>query len=623
MQLKKLLLCGGYLRLMVSLAGAGDKPQTWTEVRSPHFVVVTNASAKQGRRVADQFEQERAVFQMLVPHARLDPGVLFLILAVKDEKSLPDLLPAYWEKKGLMHPAGYFASGQDKHYVALRMDVQGDTPYHVLYHEYVHLLVRLNFEHIPVWLNEGLAEFYGNMSIGEKEVTLGNYSLSHLMQLRQSKLLPLDVLFLADAHSPYYNEENKASVFYAESWALVHYLMLGKDAAHSGQLVQYLKLIQEKKLDALEAARSAFGDLGQLFRTLSGYWRQESFPYLRMKSPALLTDNDFPTREIPAAESLAVRGDFYVHTQRPVEARDILQQAQALDPKLASIYESFGLLALHEGNIAQATESFARAAELDSHSFLAQYFAAIAAIQQAGSPDDLDRAETRFKRAIELNPDYAEAYSSLAHVYLLRGDNLEKALEFAQAAVSLEPGTIAYRLNLGYVLLRMRRTADALAIGQRILAQATTEQDRLAARSFLDQVRQFSEYLEGSQVPERRGSPRGSAPPPSSTTGETKAGPSQSPTASPPTGKRVTLIGQISDVTCEGFALHLDVISSGQTQKLYARNYARIEYLSLGWEPPKNFNPCDHLKGHRARITFVAAENRADPGEIVEIEVRE
>ena len=30
--------------------------------------------------------------------------------------------------------------------------------------------------------------------------------------------------------SPFYNEKNPASVFYAESWAIVHYLLLDPEA---------------------------------------------------------------------------------------------------------------------------------------------------------------------------------------------------------------------------------------------------------------------------------------------------------------------------------------------------------------------------------------------------------
>jgi hypothetical protein len=56
-------------------------------------------------------------------------------------------------------------------------------------------------------------------------------------ELRHNKLIPLDVLFHVDASSPYYNEENKVSVFYAESWALTHYLMIGDK--HRQMLLDY------------------------------------------------------------------------------------------------------------------------------------------------------------------------------------------------------------------------------------------------------------------------------------------------------------------------------------------------------------------------------------------------
>jgi hypothetical protein len=43
--------------------------------------------------------------------------------------------------------------------------------------------------------------------------------------LRQTQLLPLSALFAVDASSANYHENNKASIFYAESWLLTHYLM--------------------------------------------------------------------------------------------------------------------------------------------------------------------------------------------------------------------------------------------------------------------------------------------------------------------------------------------------------------------------------------------------------------
>ena len=66
-----------------------------------------------------------------------------------------------------------------------------------------------------------------------------------------------------DQHSPYYHEEDKASVFYAESWALTHYLKTKDDRESTHRVNDYLDLLQ-KNVDPVEAATEAFGDLSQL-----------------------------------------------------------------------------------------------------------------------------------------------------------------------------------------------------------------------------------------------------------------------------------------------------------------------------------------------------------------------
>ena len=47
---------------------------TWVEVRSPNFTVISNAGEKQARKVADEFEQIREVFQNAFPRLRVDLG---------------------------------------------------------------------------------------------------------------------------------------------------------------------------------------------------------------------------------------------------------------------------------------------------------------------------------------------------------------------------------------------------------------------------------------------------------------------------------------------------------------------------------------------------------------------
>src|SRR6266446_10321248 len=153
-------------------AGA-DVNQGWIEVRSPHFVVSSNAGEKEARRIADQFEQIRTLFHTAFANLRVDPAQPVLILAAKNENTMKMLLPEDWEVKGHVHPAGLYQQGEDKHYVILRVDSEGANPFHALYHEYTHALLHLNFTGLPLWLDEGLAEFYGNSQLGEKESRIG------------------------------------------------------------------------------------------------------------------------------------------------------------------------------------------------------------------------------------------------------------------------------------------------------------------------------------------------------------------------------------------------------------------------------------------------------------------
>lgn len=169
-----------FLALALAI-GAGAfptmKPEVWIKVRSPNFLVVTNANEKQGRRVAYQFEMIRAVFCQFFRLKVSTEGEPVTIIAGRDEETLKSLLPEYWATKGSMHPAGMYLGSAEKNYVALRLDVtmnqDTDEPFEPIYHEYVHYLTRRSASQLPLWLVEGLAEFYGNTRIEASRVMVG------------------------------------------------------------------------------------------------------------------------------------------------------------------------------------------------------------------------------------------------------------------------------------------------------------------------------------------------------------------------------------------------------------------------------------------------------------------
>jgi hypothetical protein len=124
---------------------------TWTEVRSPHFRVVTNGRAGDARDVAANFERLHAVLQK-TSRLVVRSDVPLTIVALKSGRQLRDMA-----ELGSRDLAGLFIAGDDAHVVLLRLDLEEEDRYQVAYHEYVHLLVHRTFGSLPLWLNEGLA----------------------------------------------------------------------------------------------------------------------------------------------------------------------------------------------------------------------------------------------------------------------------------------------------------------------------------------------------------------------------------------------------------------------------------------------------------------------------------
>src|SRR5215510_9031206 len=114
-----LLFASGVLSGPITGEAGGPR---WVEVRSPHFTVYSDAGEKEAGRVARQFERFQVALGTVLPKARLDPGIPILVFAARNEGSLKELLPEFWEKKETQHPAGIFFRGTRRYYIVLRTD---------------------------------------------------------------------------------------------------------------------------------------------------------------------------------------------------------------------------------------------------------------------------------------------------------------------------------------------------------------------------------------------------------------------------------------------------------------------------------------------------------------------
>ncbi len=606
--------------LAARLASARDKAENWLEVRSQHFTVVTNANEKAGRRIADQFERMRSVFHVAFPHLSIESGSPIIVLAIKDEKGFRTLEPQVYLAKGQLKLGGLFLRAPDKNYVLMRVDAEGEHPYAVVYHEYTHFLLGKSAEWLPLWLNEGLAEFYENTDIHEKDVALGQPSQENILWLRENRLLPLATLFTVDTSSPYYHEENKGSIFYAESWALTHYLYVKDHQEKTQRLTDYAGLLAQK-VDPMTAATRAFGDLKQLQSNLEGYIRQWSFNYFKLATSTDVDDTTFKARALTGAQANAVRADFLAYNERGADARPLLDHVLQEDPQNVSAHETMGFLEFRAGNMDGARKWYEQAVKLDSQSYIAHYYYAAISINAGAGPDDDAQGESSLRAAIKLNPSFAPAFNSLAAFEGMRRRNLDEAHMMALTATQLDPGNVGYRLTGANVLMEMDRGTDAAAVLRGALKVAKSPDETALIQNSLMRVEEYATLRQKAAEQSSRlaAEVKANAQANVGFAAEDDAG--EAADEEVPKGPHRFLSGTLQNVQCHAQRMDLTIAAKGKTTPLHSGNFYKIGFTVLGFTPKGDLNPCSDLEGRPAKVEYVESSAQSATPYVVAIEL--
>lgn len=607
--------------LLTAQAWPRDSAPAWVEVRSPHFRVVTDAGEKQGRHIADQFERMRWVFQTLFPKANVDPIAPITVIAVRNQRGFQPLEPEAYRAKGTVNLAGLFLRNTDKNYILVRLDAQEEHPFASVYHEYTHL--QLGTDGMPLWLNEGLAEFFQNTDIRDKDVLVGQPSPDNIIYLRQHRLIPLPMLFQVDATSPYYHEEEKGSVFYAESWALTHYLEVTNYNNHTDQIGAYTRLAK-LQIDPVTAAEQAFGDLKKLQAALESYVRDGRYPSFRLNSAATPIDPALlKVTPLTDPQADAIRADFLAYNGRGEDAHAVLDAVLKVDPNNEQAHETMGYIELRAGHHEEAKKWYEQAIALDPQSCLAQYY--FGWLSLVGG-DTGDEVENSLRAAIKLNPRFAPAYDSLAMLYGRRHEKLDQAHMLNLQAIQLAPANVNYRLDTANILMEQERYDDSLQVLRAAAAIARNPLEVDVVQRVIRQVQQQEVQMEEAKhrppeaqiqttvITEAQGSSQAN----NALANGTESKPKH-PTETPH-GQMHVVRGVIRGVSCSYPAiLSLRVESGTRKVSLYNNNYYKVDYSAANFTPKGDVHPCDDLEGTKAEVEYFATADKSVDGQIVGI----
>ena len=488
-----------FLGLVSSSAPVSAK-DTWTSVRSKNFLLLGNASEKDIRRVGVRLEQFREVFSRLFTTLKVNSPVPTTVIVFKSDES-------YRPFKPNANTAGYFQPGPDVNYITL--NIAGDlnseqNPFTIIFHEYTHLLVRNTNGTVPTWFNEGLAEYYSTFSItDDQKVVMGSPLASHVYLLREKKMLPLRTLFQVDQKSPYYNERDKQSIFYAESWALVHYLILGKDGQRMTQLSKFVDLMSAS-VPMEQAFQQAFAvTFESMEKELSAYIQRDRYPILTGSFTSKVAyDSAMQAALLTEAEAQAYLGDLLLKSNR-ADCETYLQKALTLNPDLAMANASLGLLRVRQGKHAEARKSLERAVAASSQNYLIHYYYAYALSQEGArdmemvmgmAPETAAIMRRELKLAIQLRPDFLESYSLLAFVNLVTGTELEQTMEMLKQVLAGSPRRDDLMFMLAQLYLRKEDFKAARQLIDKIIGNGDADMSR-RAQGLLTQLVSVEEQL--------------------------------------------------------------------------------------------------------------------------------
>jgi tetratricopeptide (TPR) repeat protein len=610
-----LLLC--FLAAMSGDLRAAEQPPI--EVASPHFTLITEAGEKQARHILDNFERMRWMFQTLFPKANVDPAAPIVVIAVKNRKGFQALEPADYLAKGQLDLAGYFLATDKKNYVLLRLDADSEHPYATVYHEYTHLQFR-NADWMPLWLNEGIAEFFQNTDFKDKQVMLGEPSGDDILYLRQNSLIALPTLFAVDHNSPYYHEENKGSVFYAESWAMTHFLQITDRQNNTNRVGDYMTRMSKGE-DSVIAAREAFGDLKALQNQLVAYIHQERYNQFLLNSAAAAIDPaTYRVRLLSPPEYDAYRADLLAYVGRPADARALLKTVMAADPKLPGPLETMGYLAFQDNDRESARKFYQQAIQLNSKDYLVYFdFAALAMEGQSGSPDP--QVESSLRTAIQLNPAFAPSYDRLASLYASNREKLDEAQALELKAVEFDRSNFYFRLNASNLFVMRDKLDQAEQVLQAAKKLAGSPAQTAIAQGRIEQI-----------AATRKARAAAASAPPAQVIASTLVHLDAVPVAAPPKhpveaakGPRHTVLGAIHNVKCDFpsyLELEIQVAGKPKPVAVYSSDYFHLDLSALGFEPKAEMNPCHDLDGMKARVMYAESSDKTIDGQIVAIELR-
>jgi hypothetical protein len=229
------------------------------EFRTAHYEVRTDAGFGMARLIAAHMEEIHAEYVRRFEGYRGVEGG-YQVVVYRNEADYRHSLPA-----SLWGSNGVFVSSDSRlaaHMEGRTVEEVLRTLYHEGFHQFMFCAVSRD---CPIWLNEGLAEYFSEATWNGHGFVTGLVPMGRLLTVqeavRQGSYVPFRRLFampLATWVSDCRGDAHTANLYYCEAWSIVQFLAHADGQRYAGMLNGFLKAISDGA-DPEQALQQSFG----------------------------------------------------------------------------------------------------------------------------------------------------------------------------------------------------------------------------------------------------------------------------------------------------------------------------------------------------------------------------
>jgi tetratricopeptide (TPR) repeat protein len=527
-----------YVCFLPFSAPAAEPP--WLELHSAHFTVITDAGEKRGREVALRFEQMRSVFAILLSKDRLNQPLPLTILAFKNDKTYYQTAPLV-QGQPIAVP-GFFVPGEDQNFIVLNLFE--DEPWRALGHDFCHMLLNANYPPAQGWFDEGLCEYFSSVRVDNKQVQIGgdpelqpsvttdllqNQVAAHppksLTELLGAQVwIAVPDLFTMKHETSTYTEGTHHTLYYAQSWMVMHYLLHEKKLAETGT---YFDLVLNQHVPVEDAIQKAYGMSSADFeKAVKDYFHsqtalltlldaarqanpdphasQNSAQMYHFAAPVAPDDSAITAKALPEADAQAIRAGIEVRIADRREAG--LKELQALAtapvpgpppkaPPRTSVSGDEEQLApasvgnetahrflawdnIEHGEFDAAIPELSDAAVLNQRDMWIRYYLSVlkyrAAQAKKADIQGLANMMQDLRAVLDWFPEFADAYDLMA-MARMEGGGATAAMQAERAAMQLSPRDERYVFHLAEIYISAKKWEAAQALLDRLKTSGNSQ----------------------------------------------------------------------------------------------------------------------------------------------------